>query len=108
MKCVLHIGKTFGYIPTGHSTMIKENHNKIRFVLKKFYITNTSGSLVSIWKWLGFSLGYKVVIQSSHVFYAFGIAEQDPNIGIQKDYPVKEKMAPSVKKQSSSPSYWKI
>ena len=44
LKCVLlHNGNQFASVPLAHSTTLKEQHEAIKYVIKKFLMTNISG-----------------------------------------------------------------
>ena len=77
LKCVLHNGNLYGSVPLGNSTTLKKKMMKSNLFWKKFH----TGSYVSIWKWLGFSTGYKLATQNFLASCVCGTAGQEQSTG---------------------------
>ena len=82
LKYVLpHNGNLFGVIPIGHCVYLKEKHGHIKVVLDLLMYDDHEWVICVDLKMVNLLIDNKEGIQSIHVSYAFGIAEQKINIG---------------------------
>ena len=105
MKCVLlHNGNTFGSIPFGHSTTLKEKYSEIKFVLKKTSYYKHNWIICVDLKMIRFLLGLQCGYMKFPCFLCFWDSRARAQYWIKQDWAeVREELVPGKKNVQAHP-----